>query len=170
MTNNKQLVNNLEMRKLNSWAVADEQSEKDRIEYGFCDSDAWNIDTWFCETMRNILIYYRNHLNGHPAKFESIEAWQKEIDKMVLLLDEMNEAHSSFKNPYEKELMRVIEKYPIKSRRTKEGTQAVFPDNKEYKEATEAYIQFDCKRYAYRDACKRQFFRMFEEYFWDLWD
>ena len=105
---------------------------------------------------------------------------------MIFLLHEMNEDKCSQKNKYEEEwwnnYQEFEKKYGLfgkkllteeeKAEAKKTGaTRAHFPQElPEYKDTTENFLKRERELALYRDKCKDDFFDLFKEYFWDLWD
>ena len=46
-----------------------------------------------------------------------------------------------------------------------------FPDRyPTAQEINDKYFEYERKIFEYRDQCKKEFFELFSEYFWQLWD
>lgn len=126
-----------------------------------------------------------------PEDSEAANArWEGILDRMIFLLDEMGAEKCSVKDPYEgrydgrsgklrREQGRSGEdaeapKEPAEEKETgssEMNSPGDFPD--EYAEAEDikdksfAYVK---KNSEYREKCKNEFFSLFSEYFWMLWD
>lgn len=90
-----------------------------RVRYGFCDRDMWNIDIWFNHVMKGLLTYYRDHRHGSPEltdeefaetgaempddPSDTHKRWTAVVNRMIFLLGEMSEETCTKKNPYEAE-------------------------------------------------------------------
>lgn len=71
------------------------------IKHGYDEYATWETFDWFIITMKDILTYYRNNHQGYPVldidcddedTFEEIaEKYDAEIDRMISLLDDMDE-------------------------------------------------------------------------------
>jgi hypothetical protein len=67
-----------------------------RFKRGWSYSDVWNMDYWFIETIKPMLIHLRDHGCGCPTEFydeetDSCVAWTNILTEMVNCLDMMNE-------------------------------------------------------------------------------
>ena len=109
------------------------------LKHGYSPVANWETFQWFIDVMREILTNYRHFRSGSPAmsgvydvdKYnvdENSAAYDKILDKMILLLDEMDESDSIY-------------------------------DDMNWKEA-----------YEKRETAKNEFFKLFNEYFYALWD
>lgn len=105
------------------------------IKYGYDEYANWETFNWFINIMKPILIKYRSHL-GYPIISWDDQKEQKEsennfdnaIDRMITLLDDMDECNSKYKN-----------------------------------------MDYDVK-YEEMYKAKDEFFKLFSEYFYYLWD
>ncbi len=123
-------------------------------------------------------------------KPEGLTKWERTLDRMIFLLGEMNEETCTFKNPYEKEYDKINnifhEKYGFfgeglktpeqleKEKKEKATTMLSpydFPDMyPDYKELQSDYYRVERDKDYYRDRCREEFFNLFSQHFWDLWD
>ena len=110
-----------------------------RASRGWADCDTWNMDFWFMKVMRPMLQHLRDTHTSHPGNLTE-EAWNVVLDRMIFLLNEMDENTCSQQN--------------------------VFWKGKDKDRALEREMDI-CK---YRNSCKDEFFRLFSKYFYDLWD
>jgi len=134
-----------------------------RFKRGYSDKDVWNIDMWFLNIMPKILTEYKNNLHSCPMEFYdnkncSTKKWEKLIERMIFLLQEMNEETCSYKNKYEEEFLALF-------------------DNKDYNYIVQSDSDLQNKYYGeeknknnYMNNCKKEFFELFSKYFYDLWD
>lgn len=71
-----------------------------RIRYGFCDADLWEIDSWFVNIMHAMLQRFKETRVSSPdfenriitdAEYEQelIQNWDDILDRMIVLLGEM---------------------------------------------------------------------------------
>ena len=71
-----------------------------RIRYGFCDADLWEIDSWFVNIMPAMLQRFKDTRVSSPdfenriitdAEYEQelIQNWDDILDRMIVLLGEM---------------------------------------------------------------------------------
>lgn len=68
-----------------------------RAKKGYCDLDVYNVNTFIEEKLLNILKEFRKTHMSYPMECKSSEAWDKVIDRMIFLLEEMDEDKCSFK-------------------------------------------------------------------------
>ena len=124
------------------------------------------------------------------ASDECDHRWVDILNKLIYLLDEMNEDTCSMKNPYEKEWwsyhIKFDKKYPNHGNELKTEEELVEekrtntilhvgperdPDfGKTYRVVVEKYLNYDKQIADYRDKCKNEFFELFSKYFWYLGD
>ena len=98
---------------------------------GYDEYATWETFYWFIDTMKPILQDYKKTMQGYPANMTE-EEWNKIIDRMIELLDLMDENNKKY-------LAEEYRKYPLKG-------------------DTE------------REIAKNEFFKLFSEYFYNLWD
>lgn len=207
---NKSLIKELEktisIRKED--ADLKEKWKKQRAQKGFSESDSWNIFSWFLEIMPKMLKEFRNNLHSYPDSVvsfpknskpvvldkkeepEGLKKWKETLDRMIFLLNEMNEDTCSLKNPYEKEYHKINNKFRDKygffgeglktpeqlAKEKKEKASSMltpldFPDMyPDYRELHNDYFNFERNIDYYRDRCREEFFNLFSQHFWDLWD
>lgn len=122
-----------------------------RATRGYADFDAWGIDDWFMTIMPNMLQDLKNNHCGIPYFTDDMEAdrkkWDEILDKMVYLLKEMNEDTSSQQNEFFKAYIRSNDSELCKAYRNRQNE-------------INKYIK----------TCKNEFFKLFSEHFYDLWD
>lgn len=117
-----------------------------RIKYGYCERDVWDIDRWFLNVMPNMLQELRETAHGFPF----------EVSKMVGYDD---------RNPN-----------PEKDREAKDKWDSILGEMEFYlREANgetcrEKNQEEEELRYSYRNECKDKGLKLFGEWFWDLWD
>ena len=60
-----------------------------RATKGYCYTDVWNIDNWFCEVLPPMLRHMANHGCAHPgvAPFETEEKWHDWLHSMADVID-----------------------------------------------------------------------------------
>lgn len=115
---------------------------------GFADCDTWSLDNYFIEVMKPALKYFKENQNGHPYDLTE-EEWNSILDRMIFLLSEMDVDTCSQQNEYY------------------ENTDWVNDfDEETRKKAVNRTIEID----KYIDSCKDEFFKLFSEYFYSLWD
>lgn len=65
------------------------------IKHGYDEYATWMTFSWFIDTMKSILISYRKNHCGYPIDLEN-EEWNNIIDKMISLLDDMDEDNPKY--------------------------------------------------------------------------
>ena len=188
----------------------EEKMTKQRAKKGYCDTDVWNMDAWFIETVSNMLKELDKNRMGCPVLDEFLEQdgrkestilkdydsdelsarWSSILQKMIFLLDEMDEDKCSMKNPYQKQWwgyhQKFDKKYPkhgdelkTEEEKAEEKAKGCYrmvspaddPDfGEEYKTINKLYLDYETEIWNYRDNCKNEFFKLFSKYFWNLWD
>ena len=97
-----------------------------KVKYGYCDSDVWNIDIWFLNVMPNMQDVLRRATHGYPSELaekagidpdgwnwttEKDEAaakeWDRILRRMAALLRNADETQCRRKNPLEEEIKGV---------------------------------------------------------------
>ena len=105
------------------------------IKYGYDDYAVWDTFSWFVETMRDILKRYKQGHCGFKivdwtrSEDENEQLWEDTIDKMLALLDDMDE-------------------------------------NNEKYDCIQSQLEIDKQM----ESAKDEFFKLFSEHFYDLWD
>ena len=107
---------------------------------GWADCDTWSIDMWFLEVVPQMLGHLRENRCSQPAHMTS-EEWNSILGAMIFLLNEMNEETCSQQNDIE-----------------------YTSDN------ADKFLARERELSNYMDHCKDEFFKMFSEHFYDLWD
>lgn len=180
----------------------EEKCRVQRARKGYADADTWAIDSWFIRTMTPMLKRLRKYHCGYPSCFitditdsvkteeEDNEKWNQVLDRMIFLLNEMDEDKCTMKNPYAKEYHRINSgfrrKYGLLGEKAKTPEMLAEEENAPgvcmcsaadfpnlyptAQKVREDYIEFGKKIDEYRDKCKDEFFELFSKYFWCLWD
>lgn len=179
----------------------EEKLRKQRYRRGYSDRDVYNLCYEFPKVMASILKDYKNKacsyftLDENLHRIHDDKAHEKEdiyiarrdqlLDRMIFLLNEIDEDKCSMKNIYEKEHWK-IEKNQLKKHGYSDIYEAMtdtegldsegyhkmkyHPEyNKEEKELSKKYFDYEQKIYEYRAKCKDEFFDLFKEHFFDLW-
>lgn len=159
-----------------------------RITLGYCDRDLWNIDDWFLSLIPEMLIKFNKTRHSFPVlgTEDDDKRWSLILRKIAHLLRESNEDTCSLKNPYEKEYDKALEEFSktygvlgrkllTKEEREKEKKEHVkishtLNDVPKYREIVENYFEYEKKIAKYRSDCKTKAIKLFNKYFWDLWD
>lgn len=157
------------------------------LKLGYTQTDTWSIDTWFVEIMPRMLKDLRDNLHSHPINMTE-EEWKNILNRMIFLLNEMNEDTCSYENKYQEDMDKAheefIEKYGVLGNKFEElnnlppydgpGKRAYFPSDDpnrpEWKELSDLWVEELIKINQYREDCKNEFFDLMKEHFWDLWD
>lgn len=63
-----------------------------RIKYGWCDRDTWNMDVWFLNVIVPMLKYLRDNQHGFPGTM-TVDEWNKILNRMICLFEACNEDH-----------------------------------------------------------------------------
>lgn len=173
----------------------EEKQKQQRYERGYADSDVWNMDAWFINIVRPMLQQLRNEHQSSPGRLvedeegDCHEKWDEILDHMIFLLGEMDEDSCSKQNKYQDAWWKAYEEFEAKygfggeglksdEERAKEKAEGVkrfyFPSDEpgrdDVKELTNKWMEEEKSLAVYRDQCKNEFFDLFSEYFWDLWD
>lgn len=121
---------------------------------------------------------------------ECDQRWVNILNRLIFLLNEMNEDTCSMKNIYEKDWWnyhkKFDKKYPNKGNELKTDEELdmekrtntwlhVGPERDpdfgyDYKEISKKYFDYEKEISEYRDKCKDEFFEIFSKYFWNLGD
>ena len=131
---------------------------------------------------------YQNE-NGLWVNDTCHDEWDAILDRMIFLLGEMDEEKCSRKNPYDKQWENAHKKFREKyglfgdglkseeelSEEKKKGSHRIYfpsdePGRDDIKELEKKWRDEEDNLYQYRLNCKDEFFKLFSEYFYDLWD
>lgn len=173
---------------------------KQRAERGYSDRDLWDIDCWFISTMRPMLIQFKETRTGSPAYLGKNytnekgftvndtchQEWDQILDRMIFLLGEMDDSTRTVKNNYEEEYNKAFREFAKKYGAFGEGLETKneekdlgskcfhkihFMDElPEYKEIHDNYMSERSRIAQYQERCKNEFFILFSEHFYSLWD
>lgn len=113
-----------------------------RFKRGYAYSDVWNMNTWFMDTVKPMLIHLRDYGIGMPMElcgdFEhDRDAWEAVLTEMAVCLTLMDDDEAR------KHLGIADDDHSFKSFQ---------------------------KIYELTEQNKNKFFELFSKYFWDLWD
>jgi len=158
--------------------VSEMLEELAQISHGYCPLDEEG----------NIIPPHEHYLiMENPDADETVYTtrWANALKRMAFLCREMSEISCSRVNPYENELDEIYKvfekKYGICGQKLNaiNGTENRFyspkddPDpevSKPYKELWQKWMDYEDETQKYRESCKKEFFTMFEKYFFYLWD
>lgn len=62
-----------------------------RFAHGYADEDMFNIDLWFVNTVKPMLVYLKDHGAGFPGEFDDEDEWHNVLAEMINCLDFMDE-------------------------------------------------------------------------------
>lgn len=134
-----------------------------KIKRGYSDKDVWNIDLWFLDIMPRMLNQLKKTTHSAPlikgtTEITCHDKWKEILDRMIFLLNEMDEDKCSYKNPFEEEFNHYIkEKYSGHLKKSNGDLEKLFYGEEKNK-------------WNYINSCKQEFFDLFSKYFYDLWD
>lgn len=88
-----------------------------RIKYGWCVKDTFDIDTWFLNVFPQMLRYFRDNLHGHPVFIlddgeldpDSEHRWNMILDEMISCFDAINQDDINIDNSVDKYKNRAFE-------------------------------------------------------------
>lgn len=113
-----------------------------RIKYGWCDKDTWDMDMWFLNVIPQMLRHLRKHTHGYPATM-TMEEWDRTLRRMIYLFEEADANKCHQKNEY-----------------------GVCPSKNNMQKWMDRSIEID----NYRVECLHKGLRLFSKYFYNLWD
>ena len=103
-----------------------------RIKYGYCDSDVWDIDYWFLNVMPGMLHQLKKTTHSYPCFQGNIshavygtgvsedidntgmKKWDDILSEMIFLLNEANEDKCTKENKYQKQYDKAQEEFDNK--------------------------------------------------------
>ena len=177
-----------------------EEMRKQRYERGFSDEDVWGMKDWFIEIVGKMLRQLRETHMGSPAtlgeNYVNEEGmlvndachteWEEILDRMIFLLNEMDEEKCTEKNAYEESVDKAREEFEknhvlfgnaeIREFAGKKMTTKRLymyyddPDHPKWRDLHDKWLKEEHRLAKYRDDCKDEFFGLFSKHFWDLWD
>lgn len=118
------------------------KSKIQRFIRGYADEDVWQMDYWFINIVPKMLRQLRDKGMGYPSKFNSKEEWHDELNKMIYYLEQANPFDDKEENEY--------------------STDEKFEPEK--------FLQRELEIQKDKNKMKDEFFKLFNEYFWELWD
>ena len=68
-----------------------------RFKQGYSWEDVWNMDIWFMDTVKPMLIHLKDNGATYPMEFNNRDEWCAVLDEMIScleLMDEINVIHS----------------------------------------------------------------------------
>lgn len=112
-----------------------------RFKRGYAYVDVWDMDQWFIEIAKPMLIHLRTHGNSFPMQFNDRDEWCAVLDEMIKCLEFMDEDSVLHFLGF------VEDNY---------WERMTIEDHKHVRE-----IMFENKN---------KFFELFSKYFYNLWD
>lgn len=129
-----------------------------RVTKGYCYTDIWNIDTWFCNVFPPMLRHMADEGMAYPGipPFETPEKWHDWLHSVADVIDTFNDEEFWYttKNEYSEDWNRVSEDR----------------ENKDYKEIKELYFTRMEEITKERQALIEDTFIQIAKYFDCLWD
>ena len=88
-----------------------------RIKYGWCEKDTFDIDTWFLNVIPQMLKYFRDNFHSHPVFMldngeldpDSEHSWNMILDEMISCFDAINNDILNIHNSNDKYKDRAFE-------------------------------------------------------------
>ena len=74
------------------------RNARQRATKGFCARDCWAVDEYLLHLLPALLTKFKEDNNGYPYSVDSIEEWNKIIDRMI---NHFNAAKEGYKNKYD---------------------------------------------------------------------
>jgi len=141
-----------------------------RITRGYSDSDLWNMDSWFIDTIPNML---RDFVKQHNEIFVSNEEMEQKIERICYCLKESREDTCSKTNEYEDEYTDLM----FNGRSLSDIMVPCEDNDKLYKfdfgevpeELRENYRNRTIQINKYRENMKNEALNTFKDIFWSLW-
>lgn len=174
--------------------------KEQRAERGYADTDVWNLFEWFMEMIVPMLKQFREGHNASPSYLGENytdengilqndtchDEWDKILDRMIFLATEMNEDTCQRKNPLEEKYRKASEEFSTKyglfgeklltdedkAEAMETGCVKMYTMSNvpEYSALVDEYMDEERKIDEYRVSCKNEFFKLFSEHFYSLWD
>ena len=123
-----------------------------RYKRGFADEDVWSMDVWFIHTVRPMLQQMRDTHVGSPASLG-----ENYVNEEGVLVND--KCHEEWDAVLDKMIFLLGEMDEESC--TKKNPHEVGDDG---------WLKEEENIAKYRDDCKNEFFKLFSEFFWDLWD
>lgn len=128
-----------------------------RMLYGYCDADIYNMDNWFIDIVPDMLQQLKDTQWGHPG-FMTEEEWNKILEDMIFY----------FKESDEKLCSKQEKKFEWK---TQSELNAMTKDEQIQYGINKSNWYEDCMKISkYREEMKDKGFELFSKHFWSLWD
>lgn len=134
---------------------------------GYCFRDLWSIDHWFIELMPRMLQEFKENSHAYPAKFDTPEEWDKQLDYMIFCFKEANEETCSLKNEYEYNF--DFNFIPSEENSSFSTLHITYPTESD-KEKADLHYEKELELEKYREEKLQEGLKLFAKYFRNLWD
>lgn len=141
-----------------------------RIKWGFCAPDTWNLYDTLPTLIEQELIYFRDHMHGYPNEFGSAEEWSNHLTYLIELFHQAQE--DNIKNPYWDDFVKVVDAHSHIEIQ-KDGTVIDrVEDNytSEEEEIRKKYLKFEEKKAITQSDYLRGAFKELAEVIEFIWD
>lgn len=132
-----------------------------RIIYGWCESDSWDIDSWYLKVMPNLLRHLAANTHSFPGnnEFPTYESWVAKLNEVADAIEGYDESQWDKKNEYYEEYMNELSNWQINDI-VNRGPTPIYTQyrNRDKQLAADAYMKFD------------NAMQWFIEHFHHLWD
>ena len=142
-----------------------------RIKYGWCDRDLWNLDCWFLDVIVPMLKRFKEIKHGHPASMTE-EQWNNILDEMIMHFENCDENNPvNHNDKWDKYYNLMTKDYQngddVENLLTMCNTE---PCTVGQQEAKDEWLAKEQEIYNFRLTEREQAFKMFCEHFENLWD
>ena len=128
-------------------------------EHGYSPVATWEINSWFEDTMYDVLVRYRKNMHGHPISIIDEEEWGSSITDKVYVSEE-------YSNACEKKWNDIIDEMISALKNLKDWD---YPDY-DQTQSLEKIQRIDKEAFEKREEYKQKFFNLFVKYYDNLWD
>jgi len=145
-----------------------------RATRGFCDQDAWSLDSFYSELFYQTLNHLAENAYGSPYELE-LEEWQAILKEMAQHFYNSQEFGGSAINKEVAELSEKMHSYITNIKLVKVSDNASkmeyeYSDEEAYNKAKNAWLAKEKEASEYRQAEKDKACDMLKKYFFNLWD
>ena len=141
-----------------------------RATKGYCYTDIWNIDNWFCEVLPPMLRYMADHGCAHPgvAPFETEEKWHDWLHEIANKLEWCSETWreenkiNEYYQPYMDEIEKTLKQY--------DGLDWLGHSSEKEKELMSKYYDREMELYAESQKRLTETLNEMAEHWGRLWD
>lgn len=142
-----------------------------RVKYGWCDRDLWNMDCWFLDVIIPMLKRFKEIKHGYPANM-TLEQWNSIVDEMIMHFENCDENNPINHNEKWDRYFNLMTK-DYQNDNTVDNFLDMCntdPCTVGQQEAKEEWLTREQAIYDFRKKEREQAFKMFCEYFESLWD